>query len=160
MMPATTIAIAAITARATAAVLKQSLNDPQRYASFANHPLFRVSRMVVKGGKALPVLAVAGGALAYGENVASGDTSGRAATRATVSTGFGMGAGLLAGAGVSGMAAVLGIGLAGGPAGVAIAGAAIIAAVGAGWVAQQLGDDVGWHQATCRAAGTGSLANP
>jgi hypothetical protein len=33
MMPATTIAIAAITARATATVLKQSLNDPQLWAN-------------------------------------------------------------------------------------------------------------------------------
>lgn len=115
----------------------------QRYSSFANHPLFRVSRLAVRGGKALPVLAVAGGVLAYGENMAAGDTGGRAATRATVSTGFGVGAGLLAGAGVSWTAAALGIGLAGGPAGVAIAGAAIVAAVGAGWFAQRVGDDVG-----------------
>jgi hypothetical protein len=115
----------------------------QRYSGFANHPLFRVSRVAIKGGKALPVLAVAGGVLAYGENVGAGDTSGRAATRATVSTGFGVGAGLLAGAGVSWGAAALGIGLVGGPAGVAIAGAAIVAAVGVGWLAQRVGDDVG-----------------
>jgi hypothetical protein len=32
----------------------------QRYTGFADHPLFRVSRVAVKDGKALPVLAVVG----------------------------------------------------------------------------------------------------
>jgi hypothetical protein len=54
-----------------------------------------------------------------------------------------VGAGLLAGAGVSWGAAALGIGLVGGPVGVGVAGAAIVAGVIAGWAAQQVGDDVG-----------------
>jgi hypothetical protein len=115
----------------------------QRYSGFANQSLFRVSRVVIKGGKALPVLAVVGGALAYGENVAAGDSSGRAATRAVVSTGFGVGAGLVAGAGVAWTAAALGIGLALGPVGGLIAGGMIVGAALAGSAAQRVGDDVG-----------------
>jgi hypothetical protein len=112
----------------------------QRYSSFANKPFLKATGAAVKG---VPILAVASAGVTFSQNMASGDSAGRAATRTVFSTGLGLAAGVGVSMGVSWAAGALAIGVAGGPVGLAVAGLAIGGSIFVGWLAQQGGDKIG-----------------